>query len=365
MDFDFSEEQRTLREAVRDTLAGIAGASYVAAMADDDRGFTDDVWRTVSDLGWTGLLVPEEHGGLGMDLVDMVVLCEEMGKLPLPGPFFSSAAFATLAATRLGAEELLADLARGARRGTVAIDEVGSRDPLDAIDTRATRGGRGWTLDGLKPVVLDGHTADWAIVAARFDGGLGAFLVERPPAEAAPGLDATRKVARLPFRGTPARKLTDGDDTEVLRRIADDAAVLLCAELTGASERALHLAEEYAKHRVQFGRPIGSFQAIKHMAADMLQKVELCRVAGHHAAWTSATDSPERELATAMAKSWCPEAAVWVTGQSIQIHGAVGFTWECPAHHLFKRAKVNDLLLGQQGWQRQRVADLVLGPAGA
>ena len=364
MDFDFSPEQNALRDAVRDTLAREAPSDYVRRMLDDERGFTDEMWREVADLGWTGLLVPEEHGGLGLGLVDMVVVLEEMGRLPLPGPFLSSAVLATLAARRLGDDDLLADLASGVRRGTVAIEEVGtSGDPLAALATRATSNGDGWTLDGLKPVVLDGHTADWVIVAARAEDGLGAFLVEAPSASAVPGMDPSRKIARLELVSTPARRLGTGDATGAWRRVLDDAAVALCAELVGACDQAFHIAAEYAKVRVQFGRPIGSFQAIKHMAADMVRDCTLARVGTHYAAWASDTEAPDREVAAAMAKGWVGEAAVHVSGDSIQIHGGVGFTWACDAHLYYKRAKVNDLLLGRQGWQRSRVADLLLGPA--
>jgi alkylation response protein AidB-like acyl-CoA dehydrogenase len=358
MDFDFSPEQHALRDAVRSTLANAAPSDYVRAMLEDERGFTDELWSALSELGWTGVLIPEEHGGLGLGLVDMVVLQEEMGKLPLPGPFFSSAIFATLAARRLGADELLADLASGAQRGTVAIEETSSRDPLAGVQTRATPAGDGWTLDGVKPVVLDGHTADWVIVAARTDEGLGAFLVTSPQATPVKTFDDTRKTARLAFEGTPARRLGTGDATPALRRVMDDAAVALAAELVGCCEQALALASDYASVREQFGRPIGKFQAIRHMAAEMLQRTELTRVGTHYAAWVSDTDQADRERAAAMIKAWAAESAISVTGDCIQIHGGVGFTWEADPHLFYKRAKSNDLLFGQQGWQRTRVADL-------
>jgi alkylation response protein AidB-like acyl-CoA dehydrogenase len=364
MDFDFSADQNALREAVRDTLAREATNDYVRRMADDERGFTDEMWAEVTGLGWTGLLVPEEHGGLGLGMVDMVVVLEEMGKLPLPGPFFASAVLATLAARHLGADDLLADLASGAKRGTVAIEEIGTAgDPIAELQTRASRSGDAWVLDGLKPLVLDGAAADWVIVAAATDDGVGAFLVEAPQADPVPAMDPTRKVARLEMISTPARRLGDGDVTEALRRVLDDAAIGLCAELIGACDRSLAMSADYAKTRVQFGRPIGTFQAIKHIAADQVRDTTLARVGTHYAAWASDTDAPDREAATSMAKSWVAEAAIRVTGDTIQIHGGVGFTWACDAHFFYKRAKVNDLLLGRQGWHRSRVADLVLGPA--
>jgi alkylation response protein AidB-like acyl-CoA dehydrogenase len=364
MDFDFSADQNALRAAVRDTLAREAPRDYVRRMIEDDRGFSDAMWAATSDLGWTALLVPEEHGGLGLGLVDLDVVLEEMGQVPLPGPFLSSAVFATIAAVRLGATELLADLASGAKRGTIAVDEIGTAgDPLAGLQTRATQSSDGWLLDGLKPAVLDGHTADWAIVVAQAPDGVAAFLVDEPGAELVPGFDPTRKIARLEMVSRPARRIGPaGDQTAVLRRVLDDCDIALCAELVGVCDRAFALAADYAKVRVQFGRPIGTFQAIKHIAADMVKDSTLTRVGTHYAAWASDTDAPDREVATAMAKAWAAEAAVRVTGDCIQIHGGVGFTWENDSHLFYKRAKANDLMLGRQGWQRHRVADLVLGP---
>jgi alkylation response protein AidB-like acyl-CoA dehydrogenase len=364
MDFTFSADQDALRDAVRAFLANEAPNSYVRAMADDERGFTDGFWEKVAELGWPGLLVPEDHGGLGLGLVDLVVLLEEMGRLPLPGPFFSSSVLATLAADRLGAHELLEPLASGTLRGTVALEELGHDDPVDRVRSRARRKGADWIATGHKPLVLDGHTADWAIVVARTEEGLGSFLLEAPRGEPVPTLDPTRKAARLALDETPVVAIGPrGDQTAVWRRIVDDAAIALSAESIGASEAALNLAVEYAKVRVQFDRPIASFQAIRHKAVDMLHRLELARVGTHYAAWASDVDDDARERAASMAKSFVAEAAVFISGEDIQIHGGVGFTWDCDAHFFYKRAKQNDAMLGYQGWHRRRLADLVLDSA--
>ncbi|HSO97106.1 MAG TPA: acyl-CoA dehydrogenase family protein [Acidimicrobiia bacterium] len=364
MEFTFSEDQDALRDAVRAFLRNDAPSSYVRAMAEDACGVTDELWQRIAALGWPGLLVPESQGGLGLGLVDMTVVMEEMGRLPFPGPFFSSAVLATLAATRLGADELLAGLGSGTLRGTVAIEEQGHGSPVDRIRTRARRRGANWVLTGLKPLVLDGHTADWVIVVARTEEGLGSFLLQSPESEPIPTLDPTRKAARLTFDERPAERIgTPGDHTLTWRRIVDDAAVMLAAELVGASDAALALAVEYAKVRVQFDRPIASFQAIRHKLVDMLHRLELARVGTHYAAWTSDVDHPDREDAAAMAKGYTAEAAVFITAEDIQVHGGVGFTWDCDAHWYYKRAKQNDAMLGYQGWQRRRLADLVLEPA--
>jgi alkylation response protein AidB-like acyl-CoA dehydrogenase len=364
VDFTFSDDQEALRDAVRSFLGHDAPPSYVRAMAEDSRGFTDELWGKIADLGWPGLLVPEAHGGLGLGLVDMTVVMEEMGRLPLPGPFFSSAVLATLAARRLGADDLLRGLGSGALRGTVALEEQGHDGPVERVRTRARRRGGTWVLTGRKPLVLDGHTADWVIVVARTEEGLGSFLVQSPDAEPVPTLDPTRKAGRLVLEEQPAERVgAPGDHTATWRRVVDDAGVMLAAELVGASEAALDLAVEYAKVRVQFDRPIASFQAIRHKAVDMLHRLELARVGTHYAAWTSDVDHPDRQPAAAMAKGYAAEAAVFVTGEDIQIHGGVGFTWDCDAHWYYKRAKQNDAMLGYQGWQRRRLADLVLEPA--
>ena len=372
MDFTFSPEQEALRETVRSFLGSAAPPAYVRSMIDDRCGFTDEWWRQACELGWPGLLVPTELGGAGLGLVEVVVLMEEGGRLPLPGPVLSSVLAATLTAARLGDEELLRDLAGGGRRGTLALEEGGAGDPLDAVATTARpegggagrAGGWSWRLDGVKPLVPDGHTADFALVVARDPDGLAVFVVDDPGAVPVPALDVTRRMARVELDGRPGRRIgPPGDQRRLLARVADDVAVALCADTVGAADRALQLAVEYSKSRVQFGRPIGSFQAIRHKIVDMLHQLELARVGTHWAAWASDVDDPQREAAAAMCKACVAEAAVMVTGECIQVHGGVGFTWDLDCHLLFRRVKQNDVLFGGQSWQRRRLADLVLGPA--
>lgn len=364
MDFTFSADQDALREEVRRFLDKEAPPAYVRRMIDDERGFTEDLWGKLAGLGWLGLLVPSEFGGIGLNLVDLVVVQEELGRLPMPGPFLSSAVCATLAARALDASDLLTDLATGARRGTLAMEELGTGDPLHRVGTTATPAGDEWMLDGLKPVVLDGHTADFAIVVARSvtDGHLAGFVVDQPAGTLVPSLDVTRKVARVELMARRARRLGPaGDQSPLFARVNDDIAVALCAETVGACQRALDLAVEYAKGRVQFDRPIATFQVIKHKIVDMLHGLELSRVGTHYAAWASDAEDPQREAATAMAKGFVGEAANTITADTIQIHGGVGFTWDVDCHLLFRRAKQNDVLFGHQSWQRQRVANIVLG----
>jgi len=350
-----------MRDSVRAFLSERAPSAYVRAMIEDPAGFSDEFWSAVVDLGWAGMLVPESLGGVGLGMVDLLPLQEEMGKLPLPGPFFSSAVCATLAGLRLGDEELLARLGRG-ERGTLALEEGGSAGPLQSVRTEARRSTDGsWHLNGVKPLVLDGASADLAVVVARDPEGLAAFLVETPAADPVPALDVTRKMSRLVLEDRPGRRLgPDGDQSALIARVIDDTGIALSAETVGASDRALQMAIEYSKVRVQFDRPIATFQAIKHKIVDMLHQLELARVGTHWAAWASDVEDAQREPAAAMCKGFVAEAANMITAENIQVHGGVGFTWDVDCHLLFRRVKQNDLLFGSQSFHRRRLADLIL-----
>ncbi len=214
-------------------------------------------------------------------------------------------------------------------------------------------------------MVLDGQSAEVALVVARDAHGLCVYAVDEPGAEPVPSLDVTRKVTRLVLEQRPARRIgPPGDQTQLIARALDDMAVAVCAEVVGACDRALEMALDYSKARVQFDRPIATFQAIKHKIVDMLHQLELCRVGTHYSAWAGDADDGERERAAAMCKGFVGEAATMITGENIQVHGGVGFTWDVDCHLLFRRVKADDLLFGRQGWQRARLADLVLGPTG-
>jgi alkylation response protein AidB-like acyl-CoA dehydrogenase len=213
-------------------------------------------------------------------------------------------------------------------------------------------------VSGCKPIVVDGHTADWAIVVALAEEGIRSFLLRAPQAEAVPALDPTRKLARLVLEEEPVEPLGPiGDQAGLWRRVLDDVSVALAAELVGVADRSLEEAVEYAKVRVVFDRPIASFQSVKHRIVDMYHALEMARAGVHFAAWAADTDAPERSRAATMAGAYAAEAAVRVTGDNIQIHGGVGFTWANDAHFLFKRAKQNEVLMGGSGHQWHRLAD--------
>ncbi|MFZ4517729.1 MAG: acyl-CoA dehydrogenase family protein [Microthrixaceae bacterium] len=364
MDFIFSAEQDQLRAAVRSVLDDAVTDGVVRAAVDGDplatHPATRALWARTVELGWAGMLADEAHGGLGLGLVDAVAVLEEMGRVTAPGPFLSSAVGATTAAGLLGLDDLLADLATGSRVGVLALEEAGHGDPLGTVRTRAVRKGADWRLHGIKPVVLDADIADVAIVAARTDDGIGTFLVERPAAIGVALLDPSRRAGRLELDGTDAEPVgPDGDHRTIWRRVADTMAVGLAAELVGLCEAALAMATEYADVRVQFDVPLSKHQVIQHKLVDMLHVLEMGRVGVHHAAWAADVDDSHAGRSAAIAKAWMGEAAVAVTGDNIQIHGAVGFTWDSDAHVLFKRAKQNDLLYGHRSWQRSRIAEEV------
>ncbi|HWD55348.1 MAG TPA: acyl-CoA dehydrogenase family protein [Acidimicrobiales bacterium] len=370
MDFTYDDEQLALQEAARGALERTCGPQVLRELADDAAGITPALWSTLVDLGWTGLLVPTEHGGTGTGLLETSIVLEQMGRIPVPGPYFSSAVAATLAARALGATELLSDLAAGTRRGTVALGEQGHGEPLATVRTRARRKAAQWVLSGEKPFVMDAHTADWVIVVARSEEGVRSYLLESPSTavattvELVPSLDPTRKLARLVLDETPAVPLgPSGNQAHLWQRVQDDVAIGLAAETVGAADRALAEAIAYTSERVVFDKPVATYQTVRHRLVEMYQQVEMARAGFQFAAWASDTEAPERAQSAAMASSYAAEAGVRVTGDDIQLHGGVGFTWANDAHFLFKRVKQNAVLSGGAGAQLHRLASMFIESA--
>jgi alkylation response protein AidB-like acyl-CoA dehydrogenase len=356
VDFTFDAEQLALQDVARQAMGEVDGET-LRSLAEDPDGFTPELWERLVALGWTAMLVPGEGAGL----LEMCIVLEQMGRVPLPGPFFSSSVMATQAAAALEASDLLAGLASGNQRGTVALHEEGNGHPLGTVRARARRRGAGWVLTGTKPIVVDGSTADWAIVVALAEEGIRSFLLESPRAEVVPSLDPTRKLARLVLDEESAVPIGPvGDQAAIWREVLDDVAVGLAAELIGVADRALEEAVEYSKARIVFDRPIASFQSVKHRIVEMYQSLELARAGVHFAAWAADTGAPERARAAAMAAGYAAEAAVRVTGDNIQVHGGVGFTWANDAHFLFKRAKQNEVLMGGSGQHFEHLAGLLV-----
>ncbi len=320
MDFGFSEEQEMLRKSARDFLAAESPMTYVRRMMEDDRGFTDAQWKQMAELGWMGLILPEQYGGAGGDFVDMVVVLEEMGRAVLPGPFFATVVLGGVALLEGGSDgqkaSFLPKIAAGDLRVTLAQLEPNARWDAEGIELQARKDGGGYRLAGTKLFVPDAHTADVIIVAGREPGSKGA---------------------------------------EGVTLFLVDAG----AEMCGGAQKVLEMSVEYAKVREQFGRPIGSFQAIQHKCANMLVEVESSKSATYYAAWAVANDVAEAPLAAAMAKAYTSDAYRHTAGEGIQIHGGIGFTWEHDMHIYFKRAKSSEVTFGDATWNREIVAQLI------
>jgi alkylation response protein AidB-like acyl-CoA dehydrogenase len=379
MDFGFSEEQEMLRQSVREFLEGECPMTYVRQMMEDERGFSEDLWKKMAGLGWTGLIVPEEYGGAGLSMVDMVVVLEEMGKVVMPGPFFASSILGGVAIDLGGSDEqkkrYLPEMASGAVRATLAQVEESGRWGAEGIALPAASAGAGFKLSGTKLFVHDAHNADLLIVPARTGGsgeeGVTLFVVDAKSAGVSvrvlKTMDQTRKLCEVCFDGVELGVdsiLGDvGSGWPLLARVVDRAKVALCAEMCGGAQRVLDMSVEYAKVREQFGKPIGSFQAIQHKCADMMVQTESAKSATYYAAWAVANSVDEAHLAACMAKAYCSDAYRYVSSEGIQIHGGIGFTWEHDMHLYFKRAKGSEVTFGDATWNRELVAQEVLdGP---
>jgi alkylation response protein AidB-like acyl-CoA dehydrogenase len=368
MNFTFSDEQQQLREFVRSFLDDKSSEAAVRELMDTEAGYDADVWSQMADqMGLQALIIPEEYGGQGYGYVELTVVLEEMGRALLCAPYFSSVVLAANALIHSGDEsaksELLPRIAAG-EIATLAFTEENGRWDESGITIEATAAGDGHTLSGSKMYVLDGHTADIILVAARTANGVSLFNVAGDCTGLTRTLlstmDQTRKQAKLDFDNTPATLVgTEGAGWGVLDRVLDLAAVALAAEQVGGAQMCLDMAVEYAKVRVQFGRPIGSFQAIKHKCADMLLEVESAKSAAYYAAWCAAELNDELPSTASLAKAYCSEAYFHAAAENIQIHGGIGFTWEHPAHLYFKRAKTSELLLGDPTYHRELLAQRI------
>jgi alkylation response protein AidB-like acyl-CoA dehydrogenase len=374
MNFALDDEQQRLRDTARAFLATHSSSAAVRAAMTTERGFDPALWRRLgAELGWPAVIVPEEHGGLGLGQIELMVLMEAMGAALLCAPFFSTVCLAANAlvvgGTPAQQAEWLPGIAAGDTTATVAHAEPEGRWDADGLQATARVDGGDVVLSGRKSFVVDGHTADLLLIAARAPGsrdreGVQLFVV---PAST-PGvrrrvlatMDQTRRLAEITLddvRVPKAAALGDGAaGWDTLATTLDLATVALAAEQVGGAERCLDLAVAYAGERQQFGRPIGSFQAIKHKCADMLVRVEAARSATYYAACTAAERSPELPVAASLAKAYCSDTYFQCAADSLQVHGGVGFTWEYDVHLYFKRAKSSESLLGDATHHRERVA---------
>ena len=369
LNFALTAEHGELRESVRRFMDDRSSEREVRRLMETVEGYDQSVWAQMAgQLGLQGLIVPEEFGGSGFGYVELMVVLEEMGRALLCAPFFSTTVLAAnlLLNSADDAAKLryLPGIASGKTIATVALTEASGRWDAEGIAFNASSVGDAWRLSGDKFNVLDGHTADLVLVVARTGAGVSTFAVER----AAPGftatplrtVDQTRKQARLGFDDTPARMIgIEGRAWPAVSKMLNLAAVALAAEQVGGAQKALEMSVDHAKTRVQFNKPIGSFQAIKHKCAEMLLQVESARAAAYYAGWIAADDTAELPALASLAKAYCSEAYVHVASENIQIHGGIGFTWDHPAHMYFKRAKTSELIFGDPGYHRELLAQQI------
>lgn len=365
MDFQFTAEHDELRQTVRKFLNDKSTEAAVRKTMVTDSGFDPDVWSQMSEqMGLPGLIIPEDLGGAGMSAVELTVVLEEMGRVLLCAPYFSTAVLATYALLQAGSDaakkDILGQIAAGKTTATLAFSEGGW--DLAGIRMEAKQDGKDWVLDGTKKFVIDGHTADTVLVVARTKEGLSLFRIsgkaDGVERQQLPTLDLTRKLASITFKKARAERIgAAGDLTAQLDQALTLAIVALAAEQVGGAQRCLELSTEYAKTRLQFGRPIGSYQAIKHRCADMLVAVEFAKSAAYFAAFRAADSShKDLEAAALMAKSYCSDAYFQAANDNIQIHGGMGFTWEHIAHLYFKRAKSSSMMFGDPAHHREKLA---------
>ena len=376
MNFGFNEEQELLRSTARKFFENECGSDTVRRLMETPEGISPDLWTKLAEQGWLGLVYPEAYDGMGLGLVDLVVLMEEMGRAVVPGPYFSAVLLGGLAIVEAGSEaqkkEWLPKIAAGDRRVALAWMEPSAQlGPAGVTLTAVEKGGK-YTLSGTKLFVHDAHTADALVVAARTRPGAGAdgvslFLLPKGTkgleVTLLPTMDQTRKLCEVALSdvtiGPDALLGAAGAGWAPLAHVLDRATVALCAEMCGGAQKVLDMTVEYAKIRQAFGRPIGSYQGVKHRAADMLVDVENSKSITYYAAWALDEGVAEAPLAVSMAKAYVSDAYRRVAAAGIQLHGGIGFTWEHDLHLYFKRAKGSEFTFGDATHHRERVAQLV------
>ena len=377
MDIGFTEEQELLRASARRFLENECPTAFVRHRMAEPAAMTDVFWQQLADQGWFGILFPEEAGGSGLGLVEMTVLMEEMGRAVMPGPFFSTVLLGGAAILEVGSQaqqqEWLPRIAAGSAKVSLAWTEPNARWDAAGIVATGRETAGGFVLSGTKLFVADAHLSDAVVVAMRtrdgstMEDGVSLFLVPKDAAGFAvtllPTIDETRKLCevRLDNVAVPAASLLGEKHGgwPPLSRVRDRATVALCAEMCGGAQQVLDMTTAYAKIRLTFGKPIGSYQGVKHRAADMLVDVENAKSLTYYAAWAIDEGLAEAPLAVSMAKAYTSDAYRKVAGAGIQLHGGIGFTWEHDLQLYFKRAKASEVAFGDATWHRERVARLM------
>ncbi|HEV2861730.1 MAG TPA: acyl-CoA dehydrogenase family protein [Pyrinomonadaceae bacterium] len=371
MDFDLSKPQKLLKETARALLARECGPGRVRELMETETAHDEGLWRALAEQGWTGLTVPEEQGGLGLGLVEMAAVAEEMGRACLPGAFLSTLLAAALFERAGSAQQrakFLEPIAAGEMKASVALLEEGASWDVDAVKLTATRGGGRFKVTGRKLFVADAGVADVLVCVARDGEGFALLPFERGAegvkVRATPSMDATRKLYEVSFENASLAEAdalgADGDARGALRAALEVATAVLCAEMVGGMQWVLDTTVEYAKTRQQFGRPVGSFQAVQHMCADMLLMTESARSAAYYAAWALTENDPSASTAVSVAKAYCSDAFREVANRGVQVHGGIGFTWEHDLQLYYKRSKSSETLFGDATFHRERIARSVV-----
>lgn len=383
MQFAHSEDQQLIRESARAFLTAQASPAQVRAALAAPCGYDEGLWRRMSgELGWTGLAIPQDCGGMGLGWVELCILQEEQGRRLVASPFFATVALAAplIDAAAAGAQRqtLLRRIASGEVRIGCALSGTDGRPPCAGLSVELAAAGDAFTLNGVSDFVIHGDAADLLLVLARSpgssgDAGVSVALIPATSAGVAVYphvmLDLTRPMSRVQFAGVRLERTQllgePGTAAAAVHRALDRARIALASEALGGAEHVLEITTEYAKQRIQFGRAIGSFQAIKHRLADMMIAVEAAKSAAWYAACVAEQGSEELAEAAAIAKSYCCDAFFDCAANAIQIHGGVGFTWEHEVHLYFKRARATATLLGSPAWQRERLMRLIASGAAA
>ena len=374
MEFGLKEEQEMLKTMARDFLANECPKTVVRELMEGETGFSPELWKKMADNGFLGLVFPEEYGGGGMNFRDLSILCEETGRAVLPGPFISTVLLVGMPILTFGTDEqkqeFLPKIANGEAVCTLAVLEESGDLWAEDIKVRAIRRGDEYIIRGTKLFVTDAKAADYILVAARTqrtenpEEGITLFMADAKEwgvySAMMQTMDETRKQYEVVFTNVPvSAKNIVGELHQgwpILKQIALWASAALCAEMVGAGEMVLEMTVNYAKERVQFGVPIGSFQAIKHKCADMLMGLEYSRSLMEWAAEAIKENHPDASMAVSMAKSYCGDTSKKVTDEGIQIHGGIGFTWDHDMHLYFKRVRAADTAFGDSNYHRDLIA---------
>jgi acyl-CoA dehydrogenase len=360
MNFDFSDDLKLLRDQARKFLREKSPPKAVRKILEGEGRYDADLWRAVAQMGWLGAAIPEPYGGAGLGYEGLCVLAEEMGHALAPIPFASSVYLASEAILAAGTEAqkqaYLPKLARGERIGTLAFAEGAGNPDAARIKARVADG----KLSGTKLPVSDGEIADFAVVAADGAGEISLFLVALGDSAVTrtglKSIDPTRNQAKTVFKNAPAERLgAPGGGIDLIRRLLDRAAVLIAFEQVGGAQACLDMAKTYAKERYAFGRPIGSFQAIKHKLADVYVATELARSNAYYGAWALATDASDLPLAAAAARVCATDAFHLASKENIQTHGGMGFTWEADCHLYYRRSKLLATAIGTAPYWKDRL----------